>query len=176
MPDGRLVGCCSNTTGGMRHAVFPHDSGHHPHEDELSRRISDFRLGRRECQRCVARCKSPCVVASRPFGVVVAPAFVAKRLAPHGFLGSEPTGQDGVTGAIVDAQVGSVTHQTEVRRPEGIGVSRNRRVMVWVNDPSSTPRRRGLEVRLVAQPGIQQPTEPVGHRDNCRLVATPRAS
>src|SRR5215831_12099103 len=106
----------------------------------MSRRASDLGAGRCEGRRSVAQGGFPCVVASRPFGVVTAPAFDAKHLAPHGFLGSRPTGQHGVTGAIVDAQRGSVTHQPETRRPAGFGVRRNRRVMVWVNGPSSTPR------------------------------------
>ncbi len=90
-----------------------------------------------------ARQESLCVVASRPFGVGIAPACVAERLAPHGFLGSRPTGQHGVTGAVVEAQMGSPTHQAESRRPADLGVSRKRRVMVCVKGPSSTPRRVG---------------------------------
>ena len=53
----------------------------------------------------------PCVVASRPFGVVIAPDCDTESPTPDGFLGSRPMGQQGVTGSIVDAQVGSVTHQ-----------------------------------------------------------------
>ncbi len=54
-------------------------------------------------------------------------------------------GQHGVTG--VDAQMGSVTHQAEARRPADFGVRRNPRVMVWVNGPSSTPSRALSEGR-----------------------------
>src|SRR5262245_8895601 len=109
----------------------------------MSRGASNFRGAEKRVGDCAAECESPCVVASRPFGVLMAPAFGAERRAPHGFLGSWPTGQHGVPGAIVDAQMGSLTHQRVARRPAGFGVSRNRRVVVWVNGPSSTPRRVG---------------------------------
>jgi hypothetical protein len=68
------------------------------HEDDLSRGVSEFFEGRwcNHRELTTARASPPCVVASRPFGVVTtAPAFVTVRLAPHGFLGSWPTGNAG---------------------------------------------------------------------------------
>jgi hypothetical protein len=49
---------------------------------------------------------------------------------PNGSLGSRPTGQQGVTGSIVDAQLGSVTYHADRNRPAGFGVSRYCRVTV----------------------------------------------
>jgi hypothetical protein len=57
---------------------------------EFSRRGGGW-IGR----NCSAWRESRCVVISRPFGVGLAPHFVTERPAPHGFLGSRPTGSTG---------------------------------------------------------------------------------
>src|SRR5262249_18167348 len=99
--------------------------------------------------------ESPCIVASRPFGVVLAPGFVSARLAPHGFLGSRPTGEtrghwrfvevqeieDASDGREASRRLPRAASGGRARRPER--ESRKRRVIVWVNGPSSTPSRAG---------------------------------
>src|SRR5262245_22573687 len=63
---------------------------------------------------------SACIVAQPSSRVAVDPDFVSLRLAPHGFLGSPPMDQHGVTGASWACR-GSRPHQTDVMRPSGFG-------------------------------------------------------